>query len=210
MKKMFIILILMPLILLAQGYEIPYNSKDNSLALTVENTAAVAAKNVTVEIQNTQSWLKLESSKIMLKDILSKQSKDAEFLFSVERFAPIGKEQKIKALIKTSDGQAWTKEIAFTISPPKEFHLYDNFPNPFNPTTKIAFELPVVSKVKLVIYDALGREVRTLTDDEYPSGYIELTWDGRSETGTMVSSGVYFYRISTSKWNSVKKMVLLR
>ncbi len=210
MKTIFITSILMPLILLAQGYEIPYNSKGNSLALTVENTAAVAAKNVTVEIQNSSSWLKLESSKIMLKDILAKQSKDAEFLFSVERFAPIGKEQKIKALIKTADGQSWMKEIAFTISPPKEFHLYDNFPNPFNPTTKIAFELPVASKVKLVIYDALGREVRTLTDDEYPAGYIELTWDGRNEVGTTVSSGVYFYRISTPKWNSVKKMVMLR
>ncbi len=210
MKTISITSILMPLILLAQGYKIPYNSKGNSLALTVENTAAVTAKNVTVEIQNPSSWLKLESSRIMLKDILSKQSKDAEFLFSVERSSPIGKEQKIKALIKTSDGQSWTKEIAFTISPPKEFHLYDNFPNPFNPTTKIAFELPVASKVKLIIYDALGREVRILTDDEYPAGYNELTWDGRNEIGTMVSSGVYFYRISTPKWNSVKKMVMLR
>ncbi len=210
MRKLFLFIALAPWILLAQGYEIPYNSKGNSLALTVENTATVAAKNVTVEIQSPQSWLKLESSKIMLKDILSKQSKDAEFLFSVERSAPIGKEQKIKALIKTSDGQSWMKEISFTISPPKEFHLYDNFPNPFNPTTKIAFELPMTSKVKLVIYDALGREVRTLTDDEYPAGYIELTWDGRNEIGTAVSSGVYFYRISTPKWNSVKKMVMLR
>ncbi|MGD0339744.1 MAG: FlgD immunoglobulin-like domain containing protein [Bacteroidota bacterium] len=210
MNRLFIALIFIPVLLQAQMNEVPYNSRGNSLALTVENTATVAAKNVTVEIQNPSSWLKLESSKIMLKDILAKQSKDAEFLFSVERSAPIGKEQKIKVLIKTSDGQSWTKEIAFTISPPKEYHLYDNFPNPFNPTTKIAFELPVASKVKLVIYDALGREVRTLTDDEYPAGYIELTWDGRNEIGTMVSSGVYFYRISTLKWNSVKKMVLLR
>ena len=210
MKKLFIIIVLIPCTLYCQVYEIPYNSKGNSLALTVENTAAVAAKNVTVEIQNPSSWLKLESSKIMLKDILAKQSKDAEFKFSIERSAPVGKEQKIKALIKTADGQTWTKEIAFTISPPKEFHLYDNFPNPFNPTTKIAFELPMESRVKLVIYDALGREVRTLTDEEHPAGYLELPWDGRNEGGTAVSSGIYFYRISTSKWHSVKKMVLLR
>ncbi|MGD0339304.1 MAG: FlgD immunoglobulin-like domain containing protein [Bacteroidota bacterium] len=210
MKRLFIIMIFIPVLLYAQTNEIPYNSKGNSLALTVENTAAIAAKNVTVEIQSPQSWLKLESPKIMLKDILAKQSKDAEFRFSLERSAPIGKEQKIKVLIKTSDGQSWAKEIAFTISPPKEFHLYDNFPNPFNPSTKIAFELPVASRVKLIIYDALGREVRTLTDDEYPAGYNELTWDGRNEIGTAVSSGVYFYRISTPKWNSVKKMVLLR
>jgi len=85
-----------------------------------------------------------------------------------------------------------------------------NFPNPFNPKTKISFELPIATRVKLVIYDALGREVRALTDEEYPAGYIELTWDGRNESGTVFSSGIYFYRISTSKWHSVNKMVLLR
>ncbi len=210
MNKLLIVLIFIPILLQAQMNEVPYNSKGNSLALTVENTAGITAKSVFVEIQNPPSWFKLESQKIMLKDILSKQSKDAGFLFAVERTAPIGKEQKIKATIKTVDGQTWTKEIAFTISPPKEFHLYDNFPNPFNPTTKIAFELPIATRVKLVIYDALGREVRTLTDTEYPAGYIELSWDGRNESGTTVSSGIYFYRISTSKWHSVKKMVLLR
>jgi hypothetical protein len=210
MKKLFIVIALIPCTLYCQGYEIPYNSKGNSLTLNVENTAAVAAKNVFVEIQNPPSWLKLESQKIMLKDIPAKQSKDAEFQFSVERSAPVGNEQKISVLIRTSDGQIWTKEIALTVGTPKEFHLYDNFPNPFNPTTKIAFELPVASRVKLVIYDALGREVRTLTDEEYPAGYIELTWDGRNDGGTLVSSGIYFYRISTAKWNNVKKMILMR
>ncbi len=210
MKELFIVIALFPWTLYCQGNEIPFNSKGNSLALTVENTAEVTAKNVFVEIQNPPSWLKLQSQKIMLKDIPAKQSKDAEFQFSVEHSAPVGKEQKMSVLIKTSDGQMWTKEIAFTIGAPKEFHLYDNFPNPFNPTTKIAFELPVASKVKLIIYDALGREVRTLTDEEYPAGYIELIWDSINNDGTLVSSGIYFYRISTQNWHSVKKMVLMR
>jgi len=61
-----------------------------------------------------------------------------------------------------------------------------------------------------VIYDALGREVRTLTDEEHPAGYIELVWDGRNDVGTSVSSGIYFYRLTTQKWHSVKKMILLR
>jgi hypothetical protein len=200
----------MPCTLYCQGNEIPFSSKGNSLALTVENTATVTAKNVFVEIQNPPSWLKLQSQKIMLKDIPAKQSKDAEFQFSVERSAPVGKEQKMSLLIKTSDGQMWTKEIALTVGAPKEFHLYDNFPNPFNPSTKIAFELPEASKVKLVIYDALGRELRTLTDEEHPAGYIELVWDGRNDGGTAISSGIYFFRLSAAKWNSVKKMILLR
>jgi hypothetical protein len=210
MKKLFIVIAFFPCTLYCQGNEIPFNSKGNSLALTVENSAAVTAKNVFVEIQNPPSWLKLQSQKIMLKDIPAAQSKDAEFKFSVERSAPVGEEQKMSVLIKTIDGQMWTKEIAFTVSAPKEFHLYDNFPNPFNPTTKIAFELPAVSKVKLVIYDALGREVRTLTDEEHPAGYIELTWDGRNDGGIAVSSGVYFYRVMAAERNTVKKMMLMR
>lgn len=127
MKKVFIIIALIPCVLYCQGNEIPYNSKDNSLALTVENTAVISARNVFVEIQNPPSWLKLESQKIMLKDIPAKQSKDAEFRFSVEKTAPVGKEQKMSVLIKTTDGQMWTKEIAFTVGAPKEFRLYDNF-----------------------------------------------------------------------------------
>jgi hypothetical protein len=210
MKIFNIIWLFLPSILLAQSYEIPYNSKGNSLSLTVENTASITAKNVSVEIQNPPSWLKLGSSKLMLKDIDSKKSKDAEFSFSLERTAPVGKEQKLSISIKTSDGQTWSKDIVFTVNPPKEFHLYNNFPNPFNPSTKIAFELPIVSRVKLVIYDALGREVRTLTDEDHPAGYIELTWDGRNDGGATVSSGIYFYRVSTQKWNSVKKMVVMK
>ena len=210
MNRLLCFAIFVPFLLHAQTNEVPYNSKGNSLALTVENTAAVAAKNVFVEIQNPPSWLKLESQKIMLKDIQAQKSKEAEFQFGVERSAPVGKEQKITALIKTSDGQIWTKEITFTVGPPKEFHLYDNFPNPFNPSTKIAFELPVASKVKLVIYDALGREVRTLTDEEHPAGYIELTWDGRNEVGSTVSSGVYFYQLNCSESALVKKLILMK
>jgi hypothetical protein len=118
--------------MMSQNHDIPYNSKGNSLVLTVENTAAVTAKNITVEIQNPPQWLKVEVQKIMLKNILAKQSKEAGFEFSVERLAPVGKEQKMSILIKTSDGQNWTKDIAFTVGAPKEFQLYDNFPNPFS------------------------------------------------------------------------------
>jgi hypothetical protein len=210
MLKKLSLMLFIPCMLYCQSNEIPFNSKGNSLALTVENTAAVTAKNVFVEIQNPPSWLKLESPKMMLKDIPAKQSKDTEFRFSVERSAPVGKEQKLPVMIRTSDGQTWTKEISLTVGAPKEFHLYDNFPNPFNPTTKIAFELPAALKVKLVIYDALGREIRTLTDEEHPAGYVELPWDGRNDGGMAVSSGVYFYRVVTAERNTVKKMMLMR
>jgi hypothetical protein len=210
MKYFIILLALIPSLVFTQTNEIPYSSKGNSLALTVENTAAIAAKYVTVEIQNPPSWLKLESSTCVLKDIPSRQSKDAEFQFSVEKTAPSGKEEKLKAVIRTADGQEWTKEIALTVGAPKEYRLYNNFPNPFNPSTKIAFELPITSKVKVVIYDALGRAIKTLTDEEHPAGYVELLWDGRNEKGANVASGVYYFQASAQNWRSVKKMIVMR
>ncbi len=210
MKIILILLVLIPSVVCAQGNTVPYNSKGNSLALSVENTASITAKNVVVEIENPPAWFKLESKSTLLKDIPAKASKDAEFVFSVEKTAPVGKEEKITAVIRTADGQSWTKEIALTVGAPKEYRLYDNFPNPFNPSTKIAFELPVTAKVKVVIYDALGRAIRTLSDEEHQAGYIELVWDGKYNTGTSAASGVYFFQAASPTWHSTRKMVMLR
>ncbi len=135
---------------------------------------------------------------------------DAEFTFSVDKKAPVEKDTTLTATISTSDGQTWTKDITIEVAAPKDYQLYNNFPNPFNPSTKIAFDLPKASHVKLVIYDIVGREVAQVADADYPAGYTELTWNGTNNHGTMVSSGVYFYRISTEKWNKVKKMMLLK
>ena len=97
-----------------------------------------------------------------------------------------------------------------SVGAPKDYKLYNNFPNPFNPSTKIAFELPKASHVKLVIYDVVGREVAQIADGDYPAGYSELTWNGMNMNGQQVSSGVYFYRISAGKWSKVMKMLSLK
>ena len=85
------------------------------------------------------------------------------------------------------------------------YKLFDNFPNPFNPTTKIKYQSPELSKVKLTVYDVLGREVKTLVNEEKPAGSYEVEFDG-----TNLPSGIYFYRIETSKFSDTKKFVLLK
>lgn len=92
------------------------------------------------------------------------------------------------------------------------FSLSQNYPNPFNPTTKIKYHLPELSKVKLTVYDVLGREVRTLVNEEKPAGSYEVEFDG-----TNLPSGVYFYRIEAipngrqaGKFSETKKFVLLK
>jgi len=88
---------------------------------------------------------------------------------------------------------------------PQSFSLYQNFPNPFNPTTTIKFALPVASRVKINVYNSLGQLVKTLVDKEMESGYHEVNFDASG-----YASGVYLYQLQADDYVSVKKMILLR
>ncbi len=85
------------------------------------------------------------------------------------------------------------------------FKLEQNFPNPFNPTTKISFSLPQSALVTLKVYDILGREIATLVNDKKPMGQYEVTFDGN-----YLADGVYFYRMQAGSFTSTKKFVLLK
>jgi hypothetical protein len=93
---------------------------------------------------------------------------------------------------------------------PKRFALYQNYPNPFNPNTTIKFDLPKATYVKLIIYDVLGRRVRTLVDEFMKAGYQSKVWDGKNDKGISAASGVYFYRLHTAEFTKVRKMALLQ
>ncbi len=88
---------------------------------------------------------------------------------------------------------------------PKSFVLYQNYPNPFNPNTKIKFEIPKSSFVTIKVYDALGREITTLADENVNAGIYSLNWDADE-----FPSGIYFYKITTEKFSESKKMILLK
>ncbi|UCH83662.1 MAG: M6 family metalloprotease domain-containing protein [Candidatus Latescibacterota bacterium] len=96
------------------------------------------------------------------------------------------------------------KSAGFTLS------LGQNYPNPFNPTTRIDFSLPERSHVSIVVYDPAGRQVMTLVDDVRPAGVNNITWNGKNASGDPVSSGVYFYRLTSAKRVLTRKMILLR
>ncbi|UCC45684.1 MAG: T9SS type A sorting domain-containing protein [Candidatus Zixiibacteriota bacterium] len=86
-----------------------------------------------------------------------------------------------------------------------------NFPNPFNPSTKIALDLPEATEVTLKVYNSIGQEVRTLLDGRsLPAGLSEIVWDGCDRFGNAVSSGMYFYKIETVFETHSRKMVLLK
>jgi hypothetical protein len=93
---------------------------------------------------------------------------------------------------------------------PTEFALGDNYPNPFNPTTAISFAVPEPAHVSLDVYNVLGRKVATLVDAVLQPGYYAHNWDGRSQNGRALPSGLYFYRLEAGSFRQTHKMVLLK
>jgi hypothetical protein len=85
---------------------------------------------------------------------------------------------------------------AQTIALPMKYAIHDNYPNPFNPSTTIRYELPEASRVSLVVYDIMGREVQRLVDGVIEPGYYTATWEGRNKSGSPVASGIYIYRFT--------------
>ncbi|MFH1853489.1 MAG: T9SS type A sorting domain-containing protein, partial [Candidatus Neomarinimicrobiota bacterium] len=91
-----------------------------------------------------------------------------------------------------------------------QFHLQQNYPNPFNPMTTISYSISVSSRVRLVIYDMLGRHVNTLVDDFQSSGTQDILWNATDANGIKVSSGIYIYRLETESFTESRKMILLK
>ena len=193
MKKLCVIQLLFVSISIAQTdtvYTVPFASKGNTIDLTVANMASITASNVSVTLTSSPSWIKFDSTKCTIAKIAGTTEQSATFSFSIDKKAPTGEQQNLTFLI-TSGGQQWTKTIAVKAAVPNQFELYHNFPNPFNPSTTISYQLPTDSKVSLKIYDLLGREVATLLDNQIkPAGYYEQQWNA-----SHYASGMYIYRL---------------
>ena len=93
---------------------------------------------------------------------------------------------------------------------PMEFALHQNYPNPFNPLTTLRYDLSEQSLVNIIIYDMLGREVKTLVNTTQDAGFKSVSWNATNDYGKPVSAGVYLYQIQAGEFVQTKKMVLLK
>ena len=93
---------------------------------------------------------------------------------------------------------------------PESFALDQNFPNPFNPSTEIKFQIASGQHTNLTVYNTLGQQVRALVDGEMNAGSYSVTWDGKDDRGAQVSSGMYLYRLEAGNSVAVKRMVMMK
>ena len=104
----------------------------------------------------------------------------------------------------------WALGVNDELGIPDVFALHQNYPNPFNPVTSIRFDVPEESRVLLDIYNVTGQKVATLVNGNMQPGFHSIRWNGTNEKGKQLASGMYFYRISSSKFTEVKKLILMK
>jgi hypothetical protein len=139
---------------------------------------------------------------------------------NVEIIDPVGGLRGEAMVVLTAAGSDKADPIRFSATTsvvgvelteiPAEFILLPNYPNPFNPETKISFGLPKSSHVKIRIYDISGRLVRNLVNRVMDSGYHQVIWNGQDNNGEQGSSGVYLCRMETSGYQKILKLVFAK
>jgi flagellar hook assembly protein FlgD len=100
--------------------------------------------------------------------------------------------------------------VEHMVSRPMRFTLNNNYPNPFNSSTKIEYSLSRSAHVVLQIHDSAGRKIITLLNRDQPAGKHQIDWHGSDTAGMPLSSGLYFYRLIVGNHHQSKKMLLLR
>lgn len=141
-----------------------------------------------------------------------------EGLLAELHFAPLSPEavglfRVREGVVRSSDDQVGQLASVAPIEGrwvPQVFALHANYPNPFNPSTTIRYQLPHSGLVRLEVFDVLGQKVRTLVADAQPAGVHRLVWDSRNDAGHLVGAGVYLYRLRAGEFTQVRKLLLLK
>lgn len=115
-------------------------------------------------------------------------------------------------LVDVQSSGFMTEHEAICVQPelPKRYTLHQNFPNPFNPSTTIRYELPEPSHISLAVFDILGREVKTLVNAQIDPGYHSCVWDGINSQDLPVAAGVYYVVLKSREGRFVKKIALVK
>ena len=183
----------------------------------------------------TSNAVRLDHSSNLVKEHFSKEDGSSSFVIMKLDGSTIGEGERVQLAFDFNNEKMADENISFKINDiilssstgetqqftlqnseaefsviPNEFQLYDNYPNPFNPSTTIRFDIASESFVSMKVIDILGREVVTLVNENKMPGKYQIRWSGKNNSYKQLPSGVYFVRLQAGSFTSLKKITLIK
>ena len=184
-----------------------FTSSVNNNNVTLYWTTAAETNNSGFEIErsNVKDQMSDEWKKISFAQGNGNSTTPQSYTFEDKNLSSGKYKYRLKQIDFNGNFEYHNLSNEVVIGVPEKFSLSKNYPNPFNPTTKISYELPITNNVSLKVYDVLGNEVGSLVNQKQNAGRYEINFDGSN-----LSSGVYFYKIQAGDFTAVKKMMLMK
>ena len=185
----------------------------NTIALTIDNQWNNDISGLTVKIKRNKipKWISFKNVTQTINVPCGTQGGGKLYLKLIVTDAPPDADAEIPYLLSDDKGNLWSFTAIMHVNSgkPLEYALYENYPNPFNPSTTIKYSLKTAGHTKLTIYNMLGQKIQTLVNEPKTAGIHTVKWDGRNSLGEQTSSGVYFYRIEAGDFVKTKRMILI-
>ena len=216
MKKLLFIFIftLFSTEIIAQGTgSLRLYAGDNIITFGLANESGTVVKSIKIisDTEKFPNWLRVKESLISV-DFMS-GALELSLQINVDQ-GHEGEVVSLPLILIGDNGHRWYVEPFATIEVRKitKNELLPNFPNPFNPETTINYRLAgnTDQETKLVIYNAIGQEIRTLVQKVQPAGEYVVHWDGTDILGQKVSSGIYMYHLTSGDFSQTRRMMLLK
>lgn len=178
----------------------------NRVWVEVENRRSRPVLGLVADAEDAPGWLVFRSGKV---DVPARGT--AELPLSLEVVgAEEGQEGRLALALRDAEEEILKVELKVRVAFTRESKLLSNFPDPFNPSTRIPYVLSDRVRARLEVFNSLGQRIRTLVDEVQGPGRYVVVWDGRDEDGREVGVGVYFFRLSAGDFCKVEKGMLLK
>jgi hypothetical protein len=193
-------------------HKVAASSQKNQIVLTVANESrSQDAFALEVRAVKVPAGIILPNKVQTVKTLPAAQEAECAFQFDVARSVKIGAKDTLEFLVQDHQGGRWMKQVIVQYTGPANYKLEQNFPNPFNPSTTVYYDLPLDSRISIIVYDILGREVTRLVDRIEEAGYHDVHFDAHN-----LASGAYIYRMQADPiaggkgFSDVKKLIVLK
>jgi hypothetical protein len=214
MKRILLLFLILPILTQAVENQVPMGTKGNRLVFTVKNTSPIILNNIHVTVQSCPDWIVFDQTSFNVDSLPAKGKFDTEFAFQVAN-GEAGRTGEVRFSVADEKGSILARRSIQmkAILAANEIKLFPPYPNPANPSATIQYTLTEAGRVKMEICNVLGQTIRTLLDEEKPSGQWNITWDGKDNEERTVSSGIYMVRFQTTvkgKTNRLTSKIMIQ